>query len=96
MCMRAGVAADSRVLGVVLGAHAAYTRARVFAPSMLEPRILVMYGFIVSIQGLVLTVTLTMYLCLGGRPGRWLGILGFRFSPVRNVNVALTTPRLNK
>jgi hypothetical protein len=34
-----------------VGAHAAESRARVFAPSASEPRILVMYGFIVSIYG---------------------------------------------
>jgi hypothetical protein len=47
-----------------MGAHAAESRARVFAPSTSEPKILVTYGFIVSIHGFVLAVTVTPYLGL--------------------------------
>jgi hypothetical protein len=49
-------------VAAVLGAHAAESRARVVAPSASELRILVTYGFIVSIHGLVVDVTVTMYL----------------------------------
>jgi hypothetical protein len=53
----------------VLGAHVANTMASVFAPITSKPKILVMYGFIVSIHGL-LAMTLTLYFGLEDRPGR--------------------------
>jgi hypothetical protein len=46
----------------VLGGHVACRRARVLAPSTYEPKILVIFSFIVSIHGSVLAVTSTMYL----------------------------------
>jgi hypothetical protein len=39
-----------------------------FAPSTSEPIILVMYGFILSIHGLMLGVTLILYFGLDARP----------------------------
>jgi hypothetical protein len=81
---------------LVLGAHAAESRARVVALSASEPRIMVMYGFIVSIHGLVLVVTVALYLGCALRPNRWFGILGSRCSPVKSDHVALTTPRLSR
>jgi hypothetical protein len=44
-------------VAVVMGSHAADSRARVFAPSTSLPRILVMHGFLDSIHELVLAVT---------------------------------------
>jgi hypothetical protein len=86
------VAADSTV---VLSANIAKTKAWVFAPSTFKPRILVMYGFIVLIHGLVLAyVTMTLYFGLEVWPGRWSGSMGSRCSHVYSANVALTIPRL--
>jgi hypothetical protein len=45
----------------VMGAHAADRRARVLMSSTSDPTVLTMYGFIVSIHGLVFATTYTLY-----------------------------------
>jgi hypothetical protein len=54
----------------MLGSHVAERGPRVFAQNMSEPKILVMCGIIVSIHGLVMAMTLTLYFGLEVRLGR--------------------------